>query len=242
MINHLLRYSVVAALIFVTDAARAATVLVSNHSFETPVTAAATFTGGMASAPSGWSVYNTGATNADRQFGVWNPSTTNSFVGGAPDGANVGVVFLQNTTGLAEAGLQQVLTASLQVLTQYTLTIDVGNFSNVDPGPFNFTGFPGYRVDFFAGSTLIASDNNTLSPGEGIFMTSVVTFTTGGSHANSGEQLGIRLVNLNGPGTEVNFDNVRLDASTVPEPSTALLVIIGAFCTVFRRYRNSLIS
>lgn len=242
MIKCLLRFSVVAALIFVLETAPAATVLVLNHSFETPVTAAATFTGGSASAPSGWTVYNSGATNSLRQFGVWNPSTTNSFVGGAPDGANVGVVFLENTTGLAEAGLQQVLTATLQVLTQYTLTIEVGNFSDADPGPFNFTGFPGYRVDFFAGSTLIASDNNTLSPGEGIFMTSVVTFTTSSSHANAGEQLGIRLVNLNGAGTEVNFDNVRLDALAVPEPSTALLVSIGVFCAVFRRYRNCLIS
>jgi|GEM_PF-1266541 len=195
--------------------ALAALLPVTNPSFEAPVTAPATFSGAMASGPNGWTVYNSGATNSERFFGVWNPSTTSSFVGGAPDGSNVGVVFLQNTTAIAEAGLRQVLASTLQLSTHYTLMVEVGNFSDVDPGPFNFTGFPGYRVELFAGGTLLASDNNTLTPGEGIFATSTVSFATAGSHANAGQQLAIRLVNLNGPGTEVNFDNVRLDASAV---------------------------
>ena len=201
--------------ILMDQIATAAPVSVSNPSFETPVAAPATFVGGTASAPSGWTVYNSGATNSDRFFGVWNPSTTNSFAGGAPNGANVGVVFLQNTTAIAEAGLRQALAATLQLSTQYTLSVGVGNFSDADPGPFNFTGFPGYRVELFAGATLLASDNNTLTPAEGIFATSTVSFTTGSSHANSGQALAIRLVNLNGPGTEVNFDDVRLDAVAV---------------------------
>ena len=222
-----------------TMAAEAALVTINNPSFESPVTAPATFTGAQASGPTGWTVYNSGATNNQRFFGVWNPATTNSFVSGAPDGANVGVVFLENTTNLAEAGLQQVLGSTLQLSTQYTLTIEVGNFSDIDPGPFNFTGFPGYRIDLFAGSTLIAADNNTLSPGEGVFATSVVSFTTGASHANAGQPLGIRLVNLNGAGTEVNFDNVRLNASPVPEPSTGLFGSIGTICALLKRRRTS---
>jgi len=211
-------------------AAEAALMTINNPSFESPVTAPATFRGSQSAGPTGWTVYNSGATNNQRFFGVWNPSTTNSFVNGAPDGANVGVVFLENTTNLAEAGLRQTLTSTLQLSMQYTLTVEVGNFSPADPGPFNFTGFPGYRVELFAGSTLIASDPNTLSPGEGVFATSVVSFATGSSHANAGQAMSIRLVNLNGPGTEVNFDNVRLDASPVPEPSTAVFGAIGMIC------------
>ena len=219
--------------------AQAALVTISQPSFESPVTAPATFTGTQTTGPTGWTVYNSGATNNQRFFGVWNPSTTNSYIGGAPAGLNIGVVFLQNTTGIAEAGLQQTLGATLQLSTQYTLMVEVGNFSPADGGPFNFTGFPGYRVDLFAGSTLLASDNNTLAPGEGVFATSVVSFTTGASHANAGQALGIRLVNLNGPGTEVNFDNVRLDATSVPEPSAAALGSVAVLCALLRRLRRT---
>ncbi len=234
----LIQLSLLSAISFaLPTAAQADLVLINNPSFETPVTANATFTGGQASAPSGWTVYNSGATNNLRFFGVWNPSTTNSFVSGAPHGVNVGVVFLQNTTNLAEAGLQQVLASTLQLSTQYTLTVDVGNFSDFDPGPFNFTGFPGYRIDLFAGSTLLASDNDTLSPGEGIFATSSISFTSGVSHASAGQALGIRLVNLNGSGIEVNFDNVLLDAVAVPEPSSTALLAGGAV-TIFACLRR----
>lgn len=236
----LTQISIIATISFALPmSAQAALLLINNPSFETNVAAPATFVGAQASGPTNWTVYNTGATNNLRYFGVWNPSTTNSFVGGAPDGANVGVVFLENTTNIAEAGLQQILSSTLQLSTQYTLTVEVGNFSNADPGPFNFTGFPGYRIDLYAGSTLIASDNNTLSPAEGIFATSTISFTTGLSHANAGQALGIRLVNLNGSGTEVNFDNVRLDASPVPEPSTGVFAAIGMTCLLLKRHRSS---
>jgi hapalindole H/12-epi-hapalindole U/12-epi-fischerindole U synthase len=234
------RVSILFAISFaLPTTAQAALLLINNPSFETPVTANATFTGAQATGPSGWTVYNTGATNNLRYFGVWNPATTNSFISGAPHGANVGVVFLENTTNIAEAGLQQVLSSTLQLSTQYTLTVEVGNFSDFDITPFDFTGFPGYRIDLYAGSTLLASDNNTLSPGEGVFATSTFTYTTGASHANVGQALGIRLVNLNGAGTEVNFDNVRLDATAVPEPSTSVLGGILMIWALFKRHRTT---
>lgn len=190
----------------------------NNPSFENPITAPGNFAGAQTSGPTGWTVYNRGATNNLRFFGVWNPAMTPSFTDAVPDGANVGVVFLDNTTGIAEAGLQQVLAATLQLSTRYTLTVEVGNFAPSAGAPWNFAGFPGYRVDLLAGSTVIASDNNTLLPAEGRFLTSTVTVSIGRSHANAGQPLGIRLVSLNGAGVEVNFDRVRLDALAVPEP------------------------
>ncbi len=196
----------------------AALLTVLNPSFESPVTAPGTFTGAQTSGPANWSVYNTGATNNLRFFGVWNPTGTGSYLDPTPNGSNIGVVFLDNTTGIAEAGLQQTLASTLQLATQYTLTVQVGNFGPSVGDPWNFTGFPGYRVDLLAGGTLLAFDNNTLAPAEGRYLTSTVSFTTGLAHANAGQALAIRLVNLNGPGVEVNFDSVALDAVTVPEP------------------------
>lgn len=225
---NLLSVLLLAVSFLLPSTANAALLTVNNFSFENPSTAPATFTGDQASGPSDWSVYNTGDTNSFRYFGVWNPTTTDSYTDPVPDGVNVGVVFLDNTFNIAEAGLQQVLSSNLQVSTRYTLTVKVGNF---DPGltnaPWDFSGFPGYRVDLLAGGVLLASDNNTLAPDEGRFLTSTVSYTVGASHANAGQALAIRLVNLNGTGVEVNFDDVQLDATTVPESSTLGLVILG---------------
>ena len=189
-----------------------AALVVTNPSFETPNTANGTFSGNSTTGPSGWgwSVYNTGPANSNRFFGIWDVTGTPSFVA-IPHGQQVGVVFIDYAHGL-EAGLRQTLVNTLQLSTEYTLSVGVGNFA--PPGPFNFTGFPGYRVELMAGSTVLAMDNNSLTPGEGIFQTSTVTFTTGASHPNSGQALAIRLVSLNGPGVEVNFDSVTLNAVT----------------------------
>lgn len=217
-------------------AAEATLLTVLNPSFESSTIAPGIFLGGQATGPTNWQVYNTGATNNLRFFGIWNPAGTDSYSDPVPDGANMGVVFLDNTSNLAEAGLRQTLSDTLQLSTQYTLTVSVGNF---DPGaggaPWNFTGFPGYRVDFMAGSTVIASDNNTLAPAEGRFLTSTVSLTTGASHPQAGQALGIRLVSLNGSGVEVNFDKVQLDATSVPEPSSAVLLGLAALVGVRRR-------
>jgi len=223
------------------DAAQAQTLTIVNPGFETPVTLAGTFSGGSSSAPNGWSVYNTGATNSLRQFGVINPTGTQFFTGGVPSGANAGVVFLQNTTGIAEAGLRQTFSSTLQLNTTYSVSVSVGNIAT-DPNPpynaFNFDGFPGYRIDLFAGNTVIGSDNNTLLPSEGNFLTSTFDVTVGSSHANAGQLLGIRLVNLNGPGIEVNFDDVRVVATPVPEPSSMLLFCAAVGGVLVNRRRR----
>ena len=66
---------------------------------------------------------------------------------------------------------------------------------------------------------MVASDNNSLLPGEGRYLTSTVTVDIGPSHPSTGQPLGIRLVNLNSAaGIEVNWDNVRLESSPIPPP------------------------
>ncbi len=221
----------------------AVSLFVNNAGFEATPTNNGTFLGNNTTGPAGWgwTVSNTGPTNGNRFFGVWDPTGTPSYIPARPAGENVGVIFLDDVLG-QEARLQQVLTDTLQLSTNYTLTVEVGNFRPSPLGDtWNFTGFPGYRVDLFAGSTLLASDNNTLTIGEGIFMTSTVTFTTGTSHLNAGQALGIRLVNLNGPGAgvEVNFDNVSLNAEPIPEPCSIALLGIGMLFGLQRRRREN---
>lgn len=193
-------------------------VTIVNSSFELPVTPPDSFLVGPA--PDGWTAY--GSVNlVDRVVGVLNPNTTALYLDPVPDGSNVAVTFLSNFSG-NEAGLEQTLAATLQPLTQYTLNVEVGNLATyeVPPhDPFDFDGFPGYRIELLAGGVVVASDEDTLLPGEGRFLTSTVQLAVGLDHAQLGQPLGIRLVNLDAaPGVEVNFDDVRLDATALECP------------------------
>ena len=239
--------ALVAFSIFSISTANSAPLTITNHSFEDDVVVVdgdfdASSTLGPTGGPTGWGVYSSiaGAT-ASRQFGTLNPSAAQ--FDSVPDGSNVGLVFLR-TAGIGEAGLQQTLSDTLLLNTSYTLTVEVGNFRDGDAGDsFDFNGFPGYRIDLLAAGnpTPLASDSNTLTIAEGAFETSIVTLTTGSSHMDEGEALVIRLVNLNGAGIEVNFDDVRLDASPVPEPSTTALLLgaVGLICAGLMRNRTS---
>jgi hapalindole H/12-epi-hapalindole U/12-epi-fischerindole U synthase len=208
-------YALIALCILPMLAARtvaAAPITISNPSFEQPVTPPDSFIVG-ATAPTGWTSFGN-LNMSTRVVGVVNPNDTILYVEPVPDGDNVGVTFFQNFSG-DEAGMQQTLAATLQLSTGYTLTVEIGNMASAPPpNDFDFDGFPGYRVELLAGGVVIASDENTAAPGEGRFLTSTVEVTTGNSHPQAGQALGIRLTNLDAaPGTEVNFDDVQLDAT-----------------------------
>ncbi len=224
--------------LWILPLAHGALLTVTNSGFETPNTANGSFNGSQTTGPSGWSVYNTAPTNSNRFFGVWDPTGTLSYTLPLPQGQQVGVVFLDDTLGF-EAGLVQTLTATLQASTHYTLNVAVGNFAPSAGDPWNFTGFPGYRVELLVGGIVMSTDNNTLAPTEGQFLTSTVEFITGPAPANQGQSLGIRLVSLNGTGVEVNFDAVTLDATPIPEPaSTVTLLGAAALALTLARRRR----
>lgn len=70
---------------------------------------------------------------------------------------------------------------------------------------------------------MLASDENTLVPGEGQFLTSTAEVSVASSHVDLGQPITIRLTNLDQePGIEVNFDDVRLEAVPFPDPSIAI--------------------
>lgn len=74
--HRLVRAALLAAMVVTPGAASATPVVVLNPSFESPATNPATFTGTVTTGPTNWTVYNTGATDNTRYFGVWNPATT----------------------------------------------------------------------------------------------------------------------------------------------------------------------
>lgn len=193
-----------------------------NPGFEAPAIPTGTFE--TTFAPPGWTEF--GNINfGQRTIGVLDPLTT-PYYPSAPEGENVGVIFLlddfavQTFFANQEAGMFQVLGDVLETSTVYTLSLEIGNIG-VEPPPqtFLFTGFPGYRVELRAGGQVLASDENGLLPAEGAFETLTLQVAVGDSHPQAGQPLEIRLVNLNAAvGIEVNFDDIRLTAeATVAE-------------------------
>ena len=202
----------------------------------------------------GWDLYDplsiTSSGNGPTYFiGTLAPTPPDFFHAGSFEGQRVGIAFnFFGSGGEGEYGMQQTLAETLQPNTVYSLNVAIGNISSgtAQSGTFfNLDGFPGYRVDLLAGGELLATDNSSLSGmiGEGQFMDTNVSFTTGASHAQLGQNLQIRLVNLNqidagfpNADLEVDFDNVRLNATAVPEPATSfLLASIGLAWLGLRR-------
>ena len=154
-----------------------------------------------------------------------NPGVYEFFPDGAAEGQRVGIAFnFMITEGQTEYGMFQELSSVLQPFTTYTLQVEIGNIDTgvASTGVFPLEGFPGYRVELQAGGVMLEEDDNLLGSSipDGEFATSTVTFTTGATHAQMDQNLGILLVNLNqedpnhpNSDLEVDFDDVRLDAS-----------------------------
>lgn len=172
------------------------------------------------------------------------------FHAGAPEGQRVAIAFNYNGTGdTGEYGLIQTLSATLQASTRYTLSALVGDIdsgASVNGSTFNLAGFPDYRIDLLAGETVLASDNNSLAGSltEGTFGLSTTVYDSPSFGGLLGQQLSIRLVNLNqtagvpsGADLEVDFDDISLTAVAIPEPAStaALAALVSVALTTLRR-------
>ncbi|MBL9141239.1 MAG: hypothetical protein JNK53_05175 [Phycisphaerae bacterium] len=178
--------------------AHAETIPIVNGSFETRALATCAFGAGV----NGW---NNG--------GVWHPGPSCEYPGftqSIPDGDQVvyvhGVGFPSN----------QVLSATLQPNTTYTLRVAVGQRYDV------CCPLTGYKVVLGTqtpqGQAELAVDPGAVMPSPGTFLTSVVTFTTGESHPQMGQPLVIQLHIMSG--VQAIFDHVRLTAE--PANSTPI--------------------
>ncbi len=213
---------------FLVNYASATPITIINAGFEDPTLNEGDWTWFEDPPVPGWTTYNFNVNGP----GIWNP-TSSDYASEAPEGSNVAFIDASNgslpSTGFG--GISQVLTTTFNTNTIYTLDVEVGNtnwYLN-DVYQVGYNNFPGYRVELYAGDTLLARDDSTLTPEEGIFLSSSISFAALSGYDNLiGQALEIRLLNdFSGEGWEVDFDNVRLDAAPVPEPVTMMLFGLG---------------
>ncbi len=177
-------------------------------------------TGTTAGLPSGWSVISgTGR--------VFNDLNNWALIAASGNTSQYSVQF--NTGVPLSAG------------TIYSLGVDIGFYTTPPASASN----NGWRVEFgtLDGTTFTALASGTGSATyaghlhDGVYSDSaLVEFTTGSAVADG--NVVVRLTRTTtGPTNWMGFDNVVLNATAVPEPSAAMLGVLGALAAATRRKR-----
>lgn len=165
--------------------------------------------------------------------GVWNINADplGFWTALAPQGSNIAFLSDAPRPGTASA-ISQVLSATLQADTTYTLSGYVGD-------PIGFSAGTLSTASLFAGATLLVTES--IPAPSGTFTPFSLTFDSTGFPLLVGQTLEIQLA-VNEPQT--GFDAIALDASSisttsVPEPGTLLLFSGGlAALGLLRRKRS----
>jgi len=193
-----------------------------NAGFEDPILGE----GGWTSTPTAWTngYYDVTAPGVwvvgDSGSGAYNPTAADGYGGVAAEGYNL---MAATSSAGYDKGMNQVLSATLQANTQYELSALVGN-------PFLFNGSTAtadYRIELLAGGVLLASDTGPSPADDTTWTVARLTYDSGGSPAQLGEALEIRLLAVNFTDWKgVDFDDVKLTAAIpAPDPYTVSLTL-----------------
>lgn len=145
--------------------------------------------------------------------------TTTQLPVGPHSGSNV--LYLNSNTTVA-----QVLGDVLSVSTQYTLSVYLTERLGLAQQG---------EIQLLAGGVLLAQSTQTATTNQWVIQSLV--FQTGSTHALVGQPLEIRLRNASGE--QALYDDVALDSTVIPEPTTLCLIGLGVACLSARRVRES---
>lgn len=211
------------ATLWMAGAVSAAPVFIKNHSFEANNLGA----GGWADAIVDWSedVQNS------------NGSFAEHITGFAADGTHhLGINNINSADPDGFYFVWQDLGVPMEPFTQYTMTVAVGNRNTSFTVPGNTSI---YSLEVGGSSVASGSFDASTIPASTFVDAEPITFTTGA--VVPAGNIVVKLGNFD-PEPNINlgrshFDNIRLDATRVPEPSSALMVVLGALGLVARRRR-----
>ena len=253
IVNSLIATSVSISIgITLNNSAQASNISLENSGFEAPEQTNSPIPGAGFfdfETPPGWELYDPNnlipndASLATSFTGGWKPSA--AFFPSIPEGDQIGSIFLV-PPGAGEVGFAQNSVTTIEPNTTYTLSAAVLDTPSL-PGAEIFAGFPGYKLELLAGNEVIAVDNNTIMIGEGDFKTATVSYSSSKNDIYLGEALSLRLINLNlnnssgfdgGNGVEVNFDNVQLSATSVPESQSVIGYLLLGISLILMRKKS----
>lgn len=148
----------------------------------------------------------------------------------ATDGVNV--AFMNNNSYLL-----QVLDRTFQEGDSFELKVDVGWRTDV---PLIFK--PQYSIQILAGDIVLASSDDQAILVQGGWATATASYNYDLAHSGLvGLQLKLKLEKLNSG--QINFDNVRLQATAVPEPNSGIfLLFVSMLRFGLRRNRSTVAS
>jgi hypothetical protein len=216
-------------LLAIAGSACATTITVPNYEFDNPVVTQ--YNSGPITS---WTITNGNA-------GLYNSAWANANSGFAlpPNSSSQFMWLNADTSGVF--GVYQVLSATLQANTTYTLMVDVA----LQPPTTTMCG--GVALGYgstFQTNDLTATTSSTPTPTpSGSWTTWTITYTTGSSPAGLGQALRVELSTVPTGVTgakQLAFDNVRLTSVSVPEPSTLALLaagLAGLVCYAWRKRR-----
>lgn len=188
-------------------AAQAASLNITNASFELPSVGPGAFTNAV---PSGWQEV-AGASAS----GVFNPGATS--LPSVPDGLQVGYI----NPGAFGGGIQQTLSDTLKSGGQYLLQADFAYRKDC-------CSKPAFALELLAGDTVLATFTGNQNDFDNVnFKTAALSFETPVGSALIGQALGIRISSAGlAGGGQFDFDNVRLteNISAIPLPLPAVLL------------------
>ena len=229
---------IAAASLFGTASASVLSIVVPDASFESPDVPDARASVGIP----GWN-FTTNAIPGQVYGGGVHDQTTGSYPGAfgnnspLPGTANGGQDAFIDITPNVSPAFGQFTVAGLATVaagTQYQLTVAVGNRLDASPADITLA----LTVNGVAASSLLIPAGTVPN---GTFTDYSVTFITlAAGDPNIGADLGIslRMDSPAAPGAqsqEADFDNIRLSATTLPEPSFTLFLLAGP--AIFARRR-----
>jgi hypothetical protein len=223
---------------------RAQSITVPDFSFESPVTGGFQDNSGIAAGSvipntgNAW-YYLGGFTAGGSPVGVQNVAANGFSAGANPDGTQDGYVNVGAWMGSGAL-------TTIQANSTYTLTVSEGNRGGGFAQTAGFTLAMAFGSAVGTGLTNSANWTSSLhenyagSPAVGTFADYTTSFTTGASDASIGQSLFVLLgSDVTAGNNPIDYDDVRLVVTPVPEPSSMALAGVGSLAVLWLRQRRN---